>query len=210
MGADLFSGFLALLVSFFTLSLVGTCYGDILFSTLPNTLVVTASPTNREELKAGESNITVTWGLNRTFAAGTDSDFKTVKVKLCYAPISQIDRAWRKTKDLISKDKTCQFKIVAKPYNSSGLSSANWVIEKNIPTATYFVRAYAYNGEGNPVAFGQTTNAEKRTNLFQVEAVTGRHASLDIASIFFSAFSLLSLLGFFYFEKRKAKSDEQK
>lgn len=162
------------------------------------------------ELKAGESNITVTWGLNGTFVTGTDSDYKTVTVKLCYAPISQTDRAWRKTKDLISKDKTCQFKIVTKPYMSSGMSSATWVVEKSIPTATYFVRAYAYNSAGDPVAYGQTTDTTKSSNLFQIEAVTGRHVSLDIASIFFSGFSVLSLLGFFYLEKRKRKGDEQK
>lgn len=153
----------------------------------------------------------MTWGLNGTFETGTD--YETVTVKLCYAPISQTDRAWRKTKDLISKDKTCQFKIATKPYLSSGImsSSVTWVVEKTIPTATYFVRAYVYNSAGNPVAYGQTTDAIKSSNLFNIEAVTGRHVSLDIASIFFSGFSVLSLLGFFYLEKRKGKkADAQK
>uniref|UniRef100_A0A7N0VGP2 High-affinity nitrate transporter n=1 Tax=Kalanchoe fedtschenkoi TaxID=63787 RepID=A0A7N0VGP2_KALFE len=205
MAAGSFSGFLAIFACVFSLSLVGSCHANVLFSTLPRSLVVTASPKNGEELKAGESNLTVTWGLNSTFPAGTDAAYKAVKVKLCYAPISQTDRAWRKTKDLISKDKTCQFKIVGKAYTSSGVLSANWVVEKSIPTGTYFVRAYAYDQEGNPVAYGQTTDAKKSSNLFQVEAVTGRHVSLDIASACFSGFSLFALLGFFYLEKRQSK-----
>ncbi|CAL5373614.1 unnamed protein product [Camellia sinensis] len=36
-------------------------------------------------------------------------------VKLCYAPINQVDRAWRKTVDNLMKDKTCQFKVVVQP-----------------------------------------------------------------------------------------------
>lgn len=151
----------------------------------------------------------MTWSFNNTLPAGTDSTYKTIKVKLCYAPISQVDRAWRKTKDELSKDRTCQFKIVAKPYSASN-NTFTWTVERDIPTATYFVRAYAFNAQDQTVAYGQTTDAAKKTNLFEIEAISGRHASLDIASICFSAFSILSLGGFFYMEKRKAKIAQQK
>lgn len=50
-------------------------------------------------LKAGEDLIIVTWSYNNTFPAGTDSTYKTVKVKLCYAPISKWiglgERQWK-------------------------------------------------------------------------------------------------------------------
>ncbi|KAE8686229.1 High-affinity nitrate transporter 3.2 [Hibiscus syriacus] len=155
-----------------------------------------------------EDKITVTWGLNQSFPAGTDTSYRTVKVQLCYAPISQVDRAWRKTEDHLSKDKTCQFKIVEKPYVNAN-ETLEWTIERDTPTATYFVRAYALDENNHEVAYGQNTNAEKKTNLFDVQAITGRHVSLDIASICFSAFSIVSLMGFFYAEKRKGRKAEQ-
>jgi len=200
------SGFLvaSLLLSFF----VTTCYG-VTFSTLQRTLLVTSSVKQGQVLKSGEDKITVTWSLNQTFPSGTDSAYKTVKVKLCYAPVSQVDRAWRKTVDTLAKDKTCQFKIVNRPYTPTN-NSFTWTIERSTPSATYFVRAYAFNSEDVQVGYGQTTDAQKKTNLFEIQAITGRHVSLDIASVCFSAFSILSLAGFFYMEKRKARLSQQK
>ena len=158
-------------------------------------------------LKAGEDQITVTWGFNQTITGVSDSEYKTVKVKLCFAPISQKDRKWRETLDILKKDKTCLKKIDARPYSSSN-NNVTWTIKKDIPTGSYFVRVYAFNEHGSEVAYGQNTNTEKSTNLFQVQAITGRSVSLDIASVCFSAFSIVSLAGFFYMEKRKGKSSK--
>lgn len=156
-------------------------------------------------LSAGEDEITVTWEFNTTFPTGTDSTYETIKLKLCYAPISQKDRGWRKTVDELAKDKTCQHKIVSRPYSPSNNTFA-FTIQKDVPTATYFVRAYAHNSADEEVAFGQNTDAARTTNLFSIEGVTGRHLSLDIASVCFSVFSVVSLLGFFLKEKRAAKN----
>ncbi|KZV18238.1 high-affinity nitrate transporter 3.1 [Dorcoceras hygrometricum] len=199
-----------LLASALFCCLVAACYG-VTFSSLQGqkTLVVTASPTNGQALKAGKDSITVTWSLNTTVAPGTDSAYKTVAVKLCYAPVSQKDRGWRKTVDDLKKDKTCSHDIVTRPYSPSG-NTYTWTVARDVPTATYFVRAYAENAELVEVAFGQTTDSNKTTNLFQVQAISGRHASLDISSICFSAFSIVSLFGFFFMEKRKAKAAQQK
>ncbi|MED6220857.1 hypothetical protein PIB30_048869 [Stylosanthes scabra] len=199
---------LVLVASLLLCFLAGTCYGKGgHFSSLKKTLVVTASPKKGQVLKAGVDKITVTWGVNKTLPGGTDSAYKTVKVKLCYAPISQKDRAWRKTEDELSRDKTCQHKIVAKPYDASNktVNRFEWVIERDVPTATYFVRAYAFDSDEAEVAYGQTTDAKKTTNLFEIQAISGRHASLDICSICFSVFSVASLFVFFYIEKRKGK-----
>lgn len=158
-------------------------------------------------LRAGEDTIKVTWGLNQTLAPGLDTKYNKVKVKLCYAPISQKDRAWRKTEDDLTRDKTCQFQMVAKPYSSTNKEeSFDWKVERDMPTATYFIRAYALDSDGNQVAYGQTTDSHKTTNLFEIQGISGRHVSLDIAAACFSAFSVVSLFGFFYIEKRKAKS----
>ncbi|KAL2482527.1 High-affinity nitrate transporter 3.1 [Forsythia ovata] len=188
--------------------LASTSYG-VTFTSLQKTLVVSASNQQGKVLKGGEGNITITWSYNNSFPAGTDSAYKTVKVKLCYAPISQVDRAWRKTVDNLEKDKTCQHNIVSKPYSPSN-NSFTWSVERDVPTATYFIRAYAYNSADEEVSFGQNTDAHKTANLFQVEAISGRHASLDIASICFSAFAIVSLFGFFFLEKRKGKSSQHK
>lgn len=163
-------------------------------------------------MRAGEDKIRVTWVLNSTIPAGTDSAYRTIKVKLCYAPISQKDRSWRKTEDLLSKDKTCQHNIVALPYDASNktVQSFEWTIQKDVPAATYFVRAYAHDSNDVEVGYGQTTDAAKITNLFEVQGISGRHASLDICSVCFSAFSVVSLFVFFYLEKRKAKASQHK
>lgn len=197
-----------LVVSLLLSCFVATGYG-MFFSSLKETLRVTASPTEGQVLKAGEGNITVTWGFNNSYPPGTDSEYKTIKLKLCYAPISQKDRSWRKTKDEMKKDRTCSHKIVAKPYSASN-NTFTWTVKRDIPTGYYFVRAYAHNANDEAVAFGQTTDANKTTNFFQIQAITGRHASLDIASVCFSAFSIVSLAGFFYMEKRNAKASQQK
>lgn len=155
--------------------------------------------------------MTVTWQLNQTAGADTSS-YKTITLKLCYAPMSQKDRGWRKTVDDLSKDKTCQFKIVTRAYNPANntVQSYQYTVAKEVPTATYFVRAYALDSDDKQVAYGQTTDKNKTTNLFQIDSISGRHVSLDIASICFSAFSVVSLMGFFFMEKRKAKTAQRK
>lgn len=153
---------------------------------------------------AGEDTLTIDWFLNKTLQAGRDSDYKSVKLLLCYAPISQKDRAWRKTEDHLKKDKTCQFKIVTMPYKSSN-NNYNWTIERDIPTGTYFVRAYVLNANGEEIDYGQNTDDKKVDKLFDVQAISGRHATLDICSVVFSVFSVVALFSFFYMEKRKGK-----
>ncbi|XP_040367256.1 high-affinity nitrate transporter 3.1-like [Rosa chinensis] len=218
--------------------------GVVLFSSLPNTLEMIVSPHKPEQvmkpaegswtfggtLKAGEDKLSISWRLNQSFSAGTtDSGYKTIKVKLCYAPVSQVDRGWRKTVDNLAKDKTCQFKIETRPYkhvcdsfytqcthrlvlpcgleggSASKWKYIDWTIKRDVPSASYFVRAYAYDGAGVAVAYGQSTGPKKNYNIFEVQGITGRHKTLDVVSICFSAFSVLSLVGFFVVEKTRAK-----
>ncbi|KAG9446560.1 hypothetical protein H6P81_012688 [Aristolochia fimbriata] len=183
----------------------GPAYGAVLFSTLPRTLTVTATTKKGSVLKAGEDAVKVTWGLNTTIPAGTDSKYSKVVVKLCFPPVSQEERAWRKTHDELNKDKTCMFKIVERAYTKNKQETYEWEIERDVPTATYFVRAYAVDSKGDEVAYGQSTNSKKTSNLFDIEAITGRHTSIDIAAACFSAFSVVTLFIFFYAEKRKGK-----
>uniref|UniRef100_A0ACD5ZG99 Uncharacterized protein n=1 Tax=Avena sativa TaxID=4498 RepID=A0ACD5ZG99_AVESA len=164
-------------------------------SKLPVTLEVTASPTSGEVLHGGEDEITVTWSLNAT--AGDDKEYKKVKVSLCYAPVSQKEREWRKTHDDLKKDKTCQFKVTEQAY--AGAGNVTYRVALDIPTATYYVRAYALDASGTQVAYGQTA-----TNYsFNVVSITGVTTSIKVAAGVFSAFSIASLAFFFFIEKRK-------
>ncbi|KAF3624488.1 High-affinity nitrate transporter 3.1 [Capsicum annuum] len=195
--------FLATLVICCSLS---SSHAEILFSSLKKSLEVTVKH-RAGVLMAGEDTLEIDWFLNKTFPAGTDSAYKTIKLKLCYAPISQKDRAWRKTEDHIKKDKTCQFQVDSTPYKSSN-NKFNWTIERDVPTGTFFVRAYILNGDGHEIGYGQNTDDKKVNNLFDIQAISGRHATLDICSVVFSAFAVVSLFGFFYMEKRNAKASK--
>ena len=149
---------------------------------------------------AGRDQLVVSWWVNES--SSVDSEYKNVKVKLCFAPVSQVDRKWRKTHDDLKKDKTCQFDISEQPYNSNIKNNTiTWTVERDVPKGIYFVRSYALNSLGNEVAYGQSTHKNKTTNLFMVEPISGRHASLDIATVVCSALSIVSLLGFFIVEK---------
>ncbi|KAF8390516.1 hypothetical protein HHK36_025043 [Tetracentron sinense] len=193
-----------LLLFFFCL--LGSVLGGVLFSSLPQALLVQATAKHGAVLIAGEDEITVTWDINQTRGEEVDVAYKMVKVKLCYAPISQQDRPWRMANDDLSRDKTCQFDIVVRPCSMNNKEeSISWMIETKVPTATYFVRVYVINSQGNEEAFGQTTDINKTMNLLKIHGVSGRHAPLDTAVACFSAFSVVSLFGFFFLENRNAR-----
>ncbi|PKU87011.1 high-affinity nitrate transporter-activating protein 2.1-like [Dendrobium catenatum] len=185
-------------------SLMGPVMAEVYFSSLPRNLIVSASPKPGQVLEAGVDNITITWGLNQTLPPNTAAAYKNVKVRLCYAPNSQADRGWRKTTDDLKKDKTCQFGITQQPYSEVN-STFVYGVERSIPSATYFIRVYAVDSSGAVVAYGQTTDAKKKADLFDVVGITGRHASLDVAAACFSAFSVFSLVFFLVLERKKTK-----
>ncbi|CAH2078047.1 unnamed protein product [Thlaspi arvense] len=183
---------------------------DRLFTDLQNSLEVTAKPIRDDlVLEAGKGMVRITWKLKSSAKVDADAAFKSVEVKLCYAPISQVDRPWRSTHNELFKDKSCPHKIVSKPHDKTP-QSLDWTIERDIPIGTYFVRAYAVDANGHEVAYGQSSSVEKTTNLFSVQAISGRHASLDIASVCFSVFSVVALSVFFLKEKRKVKLEQMK
>ncbi|XP_040379585.1 probable high-affinity nitrate transporter-activating protein 2.2 [Oryza brachyantha] len=168
-------------------------------SALARTLVVEASPRAGQVLHAGEDAITVTWSLNATAAApGADAGYRAVKVSLCYAPASQVDRGWRKAHDDLSKDKACQLKIAQEPYAAAGGKLA-YTVERDVPAASYCVRAYALDASGAQVAYGETAPSA----CFAVAGVTGITTPVEIAAAVLSAFSVAALAVFFVLENRK-------
>lgn len=195
--------------------LVASATAGVQFSSLRRTLVVTATinssaPIAPNVAMAGRDQLVVSWWVNES-SSWVDSEYKTVEVKLCFAPVSQVDRAWRKSNNDLKKDKACQFDIIEQPYNSNIMNNSTaWTVERDVPKGTYFVRAYALNASGSEVAYGQSTNKNKTSNLFMVEPISGRHVSLDITTVVFSAFSIVSLFGFFIVEKWSARRASQK
>ncbi|KAL6634665.1 hypothetical protein ACP70R_027336 [Stipagrostis hirtigluma subsp. patula] len=169
-------------------------------SALPKALDVFSSAKPGQVLHAGKDTLTVTWSLNATEPAGGDAAYKSVKVTLCYAPVSQKDRGWRKANDDLSKDKACQFKVAEQAYAPRpAAASVDYLVARDIPSGTYFVRAYALDAAGTQVAYGQTGVAA----AFDVAGITGIHASIQIAAGVFSAFSVAALAFFFVIESRK-------
>ncbi|PWA61350.1 high-affinity nitrate transporter [Artemisia annua] len=184
------------------------CYG-VTLSSLQMTLKVTAFSPLGHDLKAGEDDLTLKWELDSKFPSDIDSSYKTVKLKLCYGRESQEGRPWRKTVDDLKKDKTCQHTIVQRPYSPTN-NSFVWTVERDIALGKYFVRAYVYNDQQIVVAYGQNTGDVALLDLYHIIPITGRHASIDVASICFSVFSVVSLVGFFYMESRKTRTVLQK
>ncbi|KAE8793969.1 hypothetical protein D1007_31256 [Hordeum vulgare] len=191
---------MALLVAVLAAGCCASAGAVAYLSKLTVTLDVTASPTPGQVLHAGEDVITVTWALNATRPAGDDAAYKSVKVSLCYAPASQKEREWRKTHDDLKKDKTCQFKVTQQPYAAGAAGGrVEYRVALDIPTAAYYVRAYALDASGTQVAYGQTAPA----TAFDVVSITGVTTSIKVAAGVFSTFSVVSLAFFFFIEKRK-------
>jgi hypothetical protein len=152
-------------------------------------------PAKLTVLHAGEDTITVTWHLN---ASASGAGYKALEVTLCYAPASQEDRGWRKANDDLSKDKACQFRIARQAY-AGGQGTLRYRVARDVPTASYHVRAYALDASGAPVGYGQTAPAY----YFHVAGVSGVHASLRVAAAVLSAFSIAALAFFVVVEKRR-------
>ncbi|GKE53569.1 high-affinity nitrate transporter 3.1-like protein [Tanacetum coccineum] len=76
----------------------------------------------------------------------------------------------RKTDDLLDEDKTCPVEIIQMPYQRAN-NSYTWLIPSNTTTATYFVRVYIDKANKHEIAYGQSTNENKTTNLFQIDGV---------------------------------------
>jgi hypothetical protein len=173
--------------------------GQVLFSKLPKSLIVTATMAGGgpiTEVHTGQDSIVVSWKVNTTAAPITTAT--KVQTKLCFAKVSQVLRAWRKTTDDLNTDKTCLYNIALAPFSTTG-ANATYKLPRSIPGAMYFVRAYALDANGNQVAFGGTS-PDRIANIFTVVPITGRHHSIDIAVGIFSVFSVGSLFGFMILE----------
>ncbi|XP_076934225.1 high-affinity nitrate transporter 3.1-like [Bidens hawaiensis] len=142
---------------------------NVHLSTLNQSLIVSDSATPDQVLRAGVNTLTITWAYNTNLTV-SEANYTTIEAKLCYAPVSQTGRDDRKTDDNLDFDKTCPFDITNGTYKHAN-NTFTWPIPKDTPSATYFVRVYVINAKNHEIAYGQTTNDQKTTNLFQVDGV---------------------------------------
>ncbi|TVU29417.1 hypothetical protein EJB05_20982, partial [Eragrostis curvula] len=197
-GAVAFAALAAVLVVACLPSAVSAKKPHVQLSSLPKALIVTATTADGGKvLHAGPGTVTVAWKPNATAQAPAGA--ATVKVELCYAPVSRKDRGWRKADDDLSKDKSCQFKVTDQEYET-GTGSFVYHVARDIPSASYFVRAYVLDGSGKYVGYGQTDAAN---GDFEVAGITGITTPIKVAAGVFSAFSVVSLAFFFVLENRK-------
>ncbi|KAG0608242.1 hypothetical protein M758_8G090600 [Ceratodon purpureus] len=192
--------FVALFIFAAILEVASYAEGEVLFSKLPNTLLVTAAlpgggPFPDRGLQTTEDSIVVTWKVNTTAAPVTATKVQT---KLCFAEESQVERVWRKTYDDLSRDKSCLFEISVAVFSTAG-ASVNYLLADNVPRGKYFVRAYALDANGYPVAYGQSS-PDKIANVFSVIPISGRSSAMNVAAAILSVLSVSCLFGFFILE----------
>ncbi|XP_076901964.1 high-affinity nitrate transporter 3.1-like [Bidens hawaiensis] len=158
---------------------------NVHLSTLNQSLIVSDSATPGKVLKAGVDTLTITWAYNTNLTV-SDANYTTIEAKLCYAPLSQTGRDDRKTDDNLDFDKTCPFDITNGTYKRA--NTFTWTIPKDTPSATYFVRVYVINAKNHEIAYGQTTNDQKTTNLFQVDGVVSEQKGSGAWSVIGNSF----------------------
>eukprot|EP00252_Welwitschia_mirabilis_P022044 TRINITY_DN5832_c0_g1_i1.p1 TRINITY_DN5832_c0_g1~~TRINITY_DN5832_c0_g1_i1.p1 ORF type:complete len:266 (-),score=54.37 TRINITY_DN5832_c0_g1_i1:61-858(-) len=186
-------------------AIVEQVLGAVSLKSLPVSLEVNASVVdsagqslNTSEAKAGRDRVEVTWVLKEGFEE-EGAKYKRVAAKMCYSEKSQEDRSWRKAnEDDLSRDKSCPFLLGSS--EKTGKGSMVWTVADDTPKAFYFIRVYALNSEEALAGYGQTHSVGD-DHLLVVEAISGRHKSLDIAAVLFSVLSVFTLLGFLMFEK---------
>ncbi|GHP07127.1 high affinity nitrate transporter [Pycnococcus provasolii] len=134
---------------------------------------------------------------NVTIALSTEedtADWSTVTLRLCYAPISQVDRKWRSTKDNVQGNTQCKQpglkKIATIPWES-GTNTLEYTFQpsQNVAEAIYFIEALVQNANETYVAKG--FSGEKA--FFQVIGWEAVDAGLITAAAVLSALSWASL-----------------
>eukprot|EP00271_Cylindrocystis_brebissonii_P007370 TRINITY_DN20771_c0_g1_i1.p1 TRINITY_DN20771_c0_g1~~TRINITY_DN20771_c0_g1_i1.p1 ORF type:complete len:226 (+),score=24.81 TRINITY_DN20771_c0_g1_i1:189-866(+) len=168
---------------------------------------------NTSSIKYKENFLTISWKLNASFI-GKDSAYKQVLLKFCYGQASAMNRKWRKNDADLSKSKTCHTVIKRFPYlNGSVGNSTVWYPPDDVPTAYWFVRAFALNsssktaGPGDSaVAIGSSTNMNRTSSLIHYTAYSGRSTGIVIGLICFSLMSYILLFSFFFVERVLTKN----
>merc|ERR1711918_140393 len=125
------------------------------------------------------------------------SSFDSVTLRACYAPVSQKDRKWRKTKDSFKKNNQCKQPGLAK-IKKMDWPAGNTTVEyefkpdENVAEGTYFVEAYVQDKDDKYLAKGDS----RKTAVFNIQAWEAIDAGLQTACAILSVLSWVSLGGY--------------
>eukprot|EP01024_Parvocaulis_polyphysoides_P031280 TRINITY_DN2832_c0_g1_i1.p2 TRINITY_DN2832_c0_g1~~TRINITY_DN2832_c0_g1_i1.p2 ORF type:complete len:206 (-),score=31.40 TRINITY_DN2832_c0_g1_i1:597-1214(-) len=108
--------------------------------------------------------LTVSW-VEPTVAGATD-----VQVMRCFSKDSTVNRAWRKAKDEISKDKQCK-KVGT--VSVTGPQEYKYVIPSDAPEATYYTRLLVKCGEDFCGEDNSQSEADKYYSVKPMDSIPG-------------------------------------
>ena len=163
--------------------------------------VIDVSTPSTKQITTGElSTMTAASGENVTITVTTTentADWSTVTLRLCYAPESQKDRKWRKTKDNFKKNTQCKQPGLAKiakldwPTGTTSLTHT-FKPDENVAEGIYFVEAFAQDANKNYLAKGNS----KEKAFFKIIGWEAVDSGLIAAAAILSALSWTSLAAY--------------
>jgi len=122
---------------------------------------------------------------------------KNLRFLACYAAPSQKDRPWRKSNDVIDKDKSCPFIVKDYPLNSTnGTYTFSWPLPKNTSKATWYAQVLVQCQNGTKTSFCQYDNTLNQT-FWGTNIINSTPMSLVIATAICAAIGPLFLAAFF-------------
>lgn len=175
-----------------------------LYADIPGTIDVTtpAMDMTKEppysEVQAGTPDEAGSVAIELSTAEDTSS-WATVTLRLCYAPVSQVNRKWRKAKPTVEGNNACKQpglkKIATIPWEA-GTTTLEYTFQPdpNVAAAVYFVEALAQDAEGAYLAKGSTGETGP---FFQVLAWAAVDTGLIAAASVLSVLSWTSFIAYF-------------
>ncbi|KAF8071332.1 NRT3.2 [Scenedesmus sp. PABB004] len=127
-----------------------------------------------------------------------------IVVKACYTKPSSTDRPWRKSNDVIDKDKSCPFIIKSAELNATSFTF-DWPIPKNMTKAAWYASVLVQCTNGTLTSFCQADNTKNAT-YWGTTIINSTPPGMVVATAVCSAIGPLFLGGYFvkdFFARRK-------
>eukprot|EP00775_Hariotina_reticulata_P008663 gene8663-8844_t len=120
---------------------------------------------------------------------------KRVVVRACYTKPSIADRPWRKSNDVIDKDKSCPFTIKSADMTNSSYTF-EWPIPKNMTKAAWYAQVMVQCMNGTEPAFCQYDTTKNQT-YWGTTVINGTPTGMIVATAACSAVGPLFLASYF-------------
>jgi len=126
-----------------------------------------------------------------------DLSAKSLRFQACYGAPAQKDRPWRKSNDVIDKDKSCPYIVKDYPLNSTnGNYTFSWPLPKNTTKATWYAQVLVQCQNGTKVSYCQYDSTVNQT-FWGTNIINSTPQSLIIATAILAAIGPLFLAAFF-------------